>query len=368
MPIYSKQTWVGASDPLAGAPGATPLSDTRLNHIEDGIYDASVAADGALDIAGLETVLVAGSNLTIDYDEVEGTYTFSATGGGGTAPVTSVNTKTGAVVLNADDLADGTSKVQMTTAERTKLSGVAAGAQVNTVTSVAGRTGAVTLAKADVGLSNVDNTSDASKPVSTATQTALNSKANTSDLAAKANTADLAAVATSGAYTDLTGRPTLGTAAASNTGDFATAAQGALAATAVQPAALANYVPTTRTVNGQALSSNITLSASDVGAGAATVAVNAQTGAYTLVLADAGKAVEVTSATAVTITVPTNASVAYPVGTLIEVAQTGVGQVTIAGAGVTLQSPASLKSRTQYSTIVLRKRATDTWIVGGDLE
>ena len=47
------------------------------------------------------------------------------------------------------------------------------------VTSVAGKTGTVTLAKSDVGLGNVDNTNDASKPVSTATQTALDLKANT---------------------------------------------------------------------------------------------------------------------------------------------------------------------------------------------
>ena len=47
------------------------------------------------------------------------------------------------------------------------------------VTSVAGRTGAVVLTKSDVGLANVDNTSDANKPVSTATQTALNGKAST---------------------------------------------------------------------------------------------------------------------------------------------------------------------------------------------
>lgn len=46
------------------------------------------------------------------------------------------------------------------------------------VQSVAGRTGTVTLTKSDVGLSNVDNTSDANKPISTATQTALNAKAN----------------------------------------------------------------------------------------------------------------------------------------------------------------------------------------------
>lgn len=48
------------------------------------------------------------------------------------------------------------------------------------VTSVNTRVGDVTLSKADVGLSLVDNTSDANKPVSTATQTALNGKANTS--------------------------------------------------------------------------------------------------------------------------------------------------------------------------------------------
>jgi len=63
-----------------------------------------------------------------------------------------------------------------TDAEKTKLGGIAAGAQVNAVASVAGKTGAVTLAKADVGLGNVDNTSDANKPVSTATQTLINSR------------------------------------------------------------------------------------------------------------------------------------------------------------------------------------------------
>ena len=49
----------------------------------------------------------------------------------------------------------------------------------NAVSSVAGKTGVVTLVKADVGLGNVDNTSDANKPISTATQTALNAKQNT---------------------------------------------------------------------------------------------------------------------------------------------------------------------------------------------
>ena len=82
----------------------------------------------------------------------------------------------------------GLSTNDYTTAEKTKLAGIAAGAQANTVTSVAGRTGAVTLTKTDVGLSNVDNTSDASKPISTATQTALNLKANNAEVYKKTET------------------------------------------------------------------------------------------------------------------------------------------------------------------------------------
>jgi hypothetical protein len=58
-------------------------------------------------------------------------------------------------------------------------------------------------------------------------------------LDAKADSADLAAVATSGAYVDLSGRPSLGTAASHASTDFATAAQGATADTAVQPGSLA---------------------------------------------------------------------------------------------------------------------------------
>ena len=69
----------------------------------------------------------------------------------------------------------------------------------------------------------------------------------------------------------------LGTAAASDTSDFATAAQGALADSAVQPGD--------------------------------PVSVNAQTGTtYTLVLTDAGKVVTLANASAVTLTVPPNCS------------------------------------------------------------
>lgn len=72
----------------------------------------------------------------------------------------------------------GLSTEDYTTTEKNKLAGIQAGAQVNTVTSVAGKAGAVVLIKSDVGLGNVDNTADSAKPVSTAQQTALNAKAN----------------------------------------------------------------------------------------------------------------------------------------------------------------------------------------------
>lgn len=74
---------------------------------------------------------------------------------------------------SADTLVDGASQVAMAAAERAKLGGIEAGAQVNAVDSVNGQTGAVELTKADVGLGNVDNTSDADKPISTAQQAAI---------------------------------------------------------------------------------------------------------------------------------------------------------------------------------------------------
>lgn len=73
-------------------------------------------------------------------------------------------------------VAANTAKISFDAVSAAKLAGIAAGAQVNTVTSVAGKVGAVALDRNDVGLGNVDNTSDANKPISNATQNALNLK------------------------------------------------------------------------------------------------------------------------------------------------------------------------------------------------
>lgn len=96
---------------------------------------------------------------------------------------------------------------------------------------------------------------------------------------------------------------------------------------------------------------------------------NAQTGTtYTLALSDAGKMVTLTNASAITLTIPTNATVAFPVNTRIDLLQYGAGQVTVGGAGVTIYSSGSkLKLTGQYSGASLWKKATDTWVLIGDI-
>ena len=99
------------------------------------------------------------------------------------------------------------------------------------------------------------------------------------------------------------------------------------------------------------------------------VIVNSQTGSYTLVLADAGKIVEVNAAGSSNITVPPNSSVAFPVGAIIGVSQYGAGAVVIVpGGGVTVRSRNNLTTiGGRYGEVTLRKRATDEWVLVGDL-
>ena len=100
----------------------------------------------------------------------------------------------------------------------------------------------------------------------------------------------------------------------------------------------------------------------------AEISTSAQTASYTLVLADKTKIVEMSVAGANTLTVPLNSSVAFPVGSQINILQTGAGQTTIAAtAGVTINATPGLKIRAQWSYATLIKRATDTWVLVGDI-
>ena len=97
-----------------------------------------------------------------------------------------------------------------------------------------------------------------------------------------------------------------------------------------------------------------------------------QTADYTAVLDDAYQAlVPMNKATAVSFKIPTNASVAFPVGTAITVLNKGAGAVTISavtsGTTTVLSAGAVAASPTlaQYKTAVCIKTATDTWYVVG---
>lgn len=100
----------------------------------------------------------------------------------------------------------------------------------------------------------------------------------------------------------------------------------------------------------------------------ADISTSAQTASYTLVLADKTKIVEMSVASANNLTVPPNSSVAFPVGSQINILQTGAGQTTVvAGSGVTVNATPGLKLRAQWSYATLIKRATDTWVLVGDI-
>lgn len=167
------------------------------------------------------------------------------------------------------------------------------------------------LTKSDIGLANVDNTSDNNKPVSTATQAALNGKENTFS---KGNIVQGENVTLTGT---LTGR-------------------------LVGPG-------------------DIVIAATGVG-GSAGLQINDQSGTtYTLVLADANKLIRCNNAAAITVTVPTNATAAIAVGSVISIEQQGAGIVTVAPAGGVTINPLDRKTWGQNAVIQLIKVGTDTW-------
>ena len=120
----------------------------------------------------------------------------------------------------------------------------------------------------------------------------------------------------------------------------------------------------------EVFTANQILTAAEMNAVAtAMIAINAQTASYTAVLTDDGKLVTMSNASANNFTIPPNSSVAYGIGTQVNIAQLGVGQTTIvAGSGVTLNSAgAKLKLSAQYAVATCVKTDTNTWFVVGNL-
>ena len=99
------------------------------------------------------------------------------------------------------------------------------------------------------------------------------------------------------------------------------------------------------------------------------LSLNTQTGtAYTLALADNGKLVTLDNASSITVTIPANSSVAFPVGAQVNLARFGTGAVAVTGVtGVTVNGTPTLNFRARWSSATAIKVATDTWLLVGDL-
>lgn len=130
-----------------------------------------------------------------------------------------------------------------------------------------------------------------------------------------------------------------------------------------QANASSTYIPKT------SASGTINLSGANVQLKSSPNTVSATT--YVLVEADSYQTIVTTSASTVTITVPPESSVNFPIGTSISVLQSGAGQAVFApGSGVTINTvgnSGALKNRYQYSICGLYKYSSDTWVAVGDL-
>lgn len=259
--------------------------------------DLQAALDSKLETVTIADIDTTGTASSTTYLRGDGSWATPTAGGAGAS-------NWGELGGNLDDQTDlkaaldakadsadlGTAAMADLTDLATAAQGTKADNAVPNTRTVNGKalSGDVTLAKGDVGLGNVSNTADADKPVSTATSTALGLKADKTALPSGGTVGNLAKIGTGGNTVadsginpdDLARTAALGTAAAADTDDFATAAQGALADSAVQP---------TRLVAGHALSTDVTLAVADV-SGAAPSASPAFTGTPTAPNADSGTA------------------------------------------------------------------------------
>jgi hypothetical protein len=215
------------------------------------------------------------------------------------------------------------------------------------------------ITKAMVDLGNADNTSDANKPVSTAQAAAIaTAKAEAiADATSQVNAVIASAPAALNTLDELA-------AALNDDANFATT--------------VTNNLATKAPINDPTFTGLVTVSSSGVAFSDGTqtkqgvpsiTTISQKTDSYTLgALTERDTIIEVSKASATTVTIPTDATLNFPVGTTLDIIQTGAGQVTIAGAsGVTVNATPGLKLRAQWSSATLLKRAANSWLVFGDL-
>ena len=372
------------------------------------ILNAKIASDAAIDwtkIAPSSTVsatelgyldgVTSAIQTQIDAKAASANPTFTGTVSGVTKSMVGLG--------DVDNTADSAKPVS--TATQTALDAKAALAGPTftgtvTVPTLAVTTTATGITKSMVDLANVDNTSDANKPVSTATQTALDLKANLSGATFTG--------AIAGTSLTLSGDLTVnGTTTTLNSTTMSVDDKNIELGSVASPSDVTadgggitlkgatdktfNWVDATDSwtssehidlASGKSLKVNGTAVISSTAGGfiftdgtqtkegvVSRTPIIQKTASYTLsALSERDSLIEVASASATTITIPLNSAVAYPVGTSLDILQTSTGQVTIgATAGVTVNATPGLKLRTQWSSATLFKRAENTWVVIGDL-
>lgn len=131
-------------------------------------------------------------------------------------------------------------------------------------------------------------------------------------------------------------------------------------------ALVSGAVGTTQLANGAVTTDKLASGAPRAGYNSTRNVVSASS--YTLVASDLGKLVEINSATAATVTIPTD-SVAFTEGDRVDIIQTGAGQVTLSPAsGVTLNSDSSKrKLLSQWAACTVIKRGANSWVAIGNL-
>jgi len=128
-------------------------------------------------------------------------------------------------------------------------------------------------------------------------------------------------------------------------------------------------VTSAKILDGSIVNADINASAAIDPGKIADATIDEKSADYTLVLTDKNKFVKMSVASANTVTVPTNASVAWPVGSQIHIIQYGAGKtqvVPVSGTVIIYATPGTYL-RARYSSATLLKCDTNTWLLTGDL-
>jgi len=246
------------------------------------------------------------------------------------------------------------------------------------------------ITKSMVGLNNVDNTTDALKPISTATQTALDLKLNISEPAIDIYITNsgmsgyLINGVLNGTINFKKGKKYRIIVNAPGHPFWIQTANGAYSAGSIYSTGITNA----GTDNGSILvelpqsapdnlyyvcqyHSSMRGSINSYLVDVVEYATSSAATSYTISSANSGKMTEFTSATDVTITIPNDASnTTWPIGSNLELRQMGAGRLifSVTSPATIVSTDGYLKTRTQYSSAFLEKRASNAWILTGDID